>query len=288
MTKLKLTYLTFLVFVLLAGCDESKFIPEVSFDSPFPKQQKNLSYILGDQFTFVSGSDTQTVKVSFDSKTKFNYLIYTKTGDTLSRCWVSKFRQLYYFSEQLNDTSFWIYAVSITDKEIKGLQSGWEQMLALQSEVDKGKFSELVKYRDTTNHITRLTYNKTKLKSFYKSLIVSFPTAIIINAVENSKEIAQADTITATTPKDVLEQSASIVKNFYPNPATDNFTIDFGEEGNFKIDIYDVSGKSMKSVQANSDKTSINLTGFKPGTYYVRTTEQETNETALLKMIVER
>ncbi len=160
-------------------------------------------------------------------------------------------------------------------------------MLALQSEIDTGKFSEFVKYRDTTNKITRLTYNKTKLKSFYKSIIDSLPTIKIINTIEDSKEINQTDTITSTTSKEVLEQSSSIVKSAYPNPATDNFNIEFNEEGNFKVEIYDISGRNIKTVLANSDRTNIALKGIKPGTYYVRTTEQETNESALIKLIVQ-
>jgi len=290
MTKSKLTYPTiFSLCLLLCGCNDfDKLIPSISFDSAFPKRQKNLTYILGKQFTYVTDNDTQTVNVSFDEKSKLNTLTNAKSGDTLSRCWVSKFRQLYYFSEQLNDTSFWIYAVKIDDAEIKGLQSGWEQMLALQSEIDKGRFSELVKYRDTANKVTRLIYNKTKLKSFYKSVIDSLPIARIINAVDDSKEINQGDTITSTTSKEILEQSSSIVKSVYPNPASDNVNIEFSEEGNFMIEIFDVRGRSIKSFLANSDRTNIALTGIKPGTYYVRTTEQETSESALIKLIVQR
>ncbi len=287
MKKIKRTYLTLFFTLVLCGCDDSKIIPNVSFDSPFPKRQKNLSYILGEKFTFVSEDDTQTVKVSFDSKTRFNYLINTKTGDTLSRCWVSKFRQLYYFTEQLNDTSYWIYAVSITDTEIKGLQSGWEQMLALQGEIDKGNFSELVKYQDSIKHITRLTFNKTTLRNFYKTLIDSLPTVKIINVIEDNKEINQTDTITASTSKEDLEQGASIVKNFYPNPATEIFNIEFVEEGHFKIYVNDASGKTVKSTEVNSDRTIISLTGMKPGTYYVKTIETETNETAIIKLMVQ-
>ena len=290
MTKYKITYLTtFSLCLLLCGCDDlDKLVPNISFDSPFPKRQKNLSYILGDQFTYVSDNDTQTVNVCFDSKTKLNLLTNEKSGDTLSRCWASKFRQLYYFSEQLNDTSFWIYAVKISDKEIKGLQGGWEQMLLLENEIHKGKYSELIKYRDTTAKVTRLTYNKIILKYFYKSIIDSLPALKILNVVEGNKEINQADTITASTSKEILEQSSSIVKSVYPNPATDNFNIEFDEEGNFKIDVYDISGKNVKSVQVNSDRTKITLKGIRPGTYYVNATQQETNESALIKLIVQR
>jgi hypothetical protein len=290
MTKYKTTYLPiFSLCLLLCGCDDlNKLVPNISFDSPFPKPQKNLSYILGNQFTYVSDNDTQTVNVSFDSKTKLNLLTNVKSGDTLSRCWVSKFRQLYYFSEQLDDTSFWIYAVKINDKEIKGLQGGWEQMLFLENEIEKGKYSELVKYRDTANKVIRLTYNKTKLKGFYKSIIDSLPTLKITNVIEDNKEINQVDTITAMTSKEILEQSSSIVKTVYPNPAVDNFNIEFDEEGNFKVEIYDISGKNVKSLQLNSDRINITLKGIRPGTYYVKATQQESNESALIQMIVQR
>ncbi|MEO8150410.1 MAG: T9SS type A sorting domain-containing protein, partial [Bacteroidia bacterium] len=282
----KLTYLAIFSLYLLCSCNGIKErVPDISFDSSFPKREKNLTYILGNQFTFVSDADTQTVNVSFDSKTKLNYLTNAESGYTLSRCRVYKFRQLYYFSEQLNDTAFWIYAVKIEEKEIRGLQSGWEQMLALQEEIDKGKFSELIKYRDTINKITRLSFNKTKLKSFYKSIIESLPALKLINVVDDNIEINHTDTITSATSKEVLEQSASIVKSVYPNPASDNFNIEFSEEGNFKIELYDIRGRIIKTVISNSDKANILLIGIKKGTYYVRVTEQETNESALIKLI---
>jgi hypothetical protein len=288
MKKFKLIYLAIFIYCLtLISCDElNKLVPNISFDAPFPKRHKNLTYILGDQFTYVSGNDTQIVNVSYDKKSKQNLLTNPKSGDTLSRCWLSHFRQLYYFSEQLNDTSFWIYAVKISDKEIIGLQSGLSQMLRLEREIDKGKYSDLIKYRDTTTKVTLLTYNKTKLKGFYQSIIDSLPVLKIINIVEDKNEFNQTDTITATTSNEDLESGTSIVSSVYPNPAVDLFNIEFEEEGNFRVEIYDIEGKKVKSVQVNSDSANISLNGIKHGTYFVKATQLETNKTALIKLMI--
>lgn len=277
--------LKFLFICLLFGaCDDS----HISFDKAFIKRPKNLTFILGEQFTCVDEKDTFTIKVSYDKSTKLNYLTDSKNGDTLSSCWVSKFRQLYYFREQFNDTSFWIYAVQIKDHEIKGLQSAWLQMSELQSEVNHGKFKEIIKYHDTTNKITRLTFNKYKLKNFYTKVLDSIPSLKIISVIKNPAAISQTDTITARTSSEVLEQSSSIIKKIYPNPAVDNFNINFEDYGYFNIDIYDFNGRIIKSSQVTSNKVNLNLEDVLSGNYVVRVTQKATNEMANVKLIIQR
>lgn len=57
----------------------------------------------------------------------------------------------------------------------------------------------------------------------------------------------------------------------YPNPATNQFTIEFLEFNNAKVTIYDVLGKIAFKQTLNSLKTTINTNNnFKPGLYLIK------------------
>ncbi len=85
-------------------------------------------------------------------------------------------------------------------------------------------------------------------------------------------------------------QTSSIGKNIniYPNPATNNITIDNINEGNFSITLYDLLGKKQFHYTANSENSKINLDipKLSSGTYILNITEKELNNTISKKIII--
>lgn len=59
--------------------------------------------------------------------------------------------------------------------------------------------------------------------------------------------------------------------NVYPNPATDNFTVDLEKLNNAeaRITIYDIAGKELKSYSTPDDKLTINRDGLQNGMYFI-------------------
>ena len=163
----------FWLTILLSSCDgslENIFpSPKTRFDSPFPKHNRNLTNILGDNLTIKSGTDTLELKIS--ALKNYNLIINSKNNDTLFKGTVCKFRGLYYFSQQLNDTSFWIYAVKLNDNLIYGIRTSWEQTMLVDKAIEKGNNKKLVKY--ITADRIRLRTDKRDLTNLFSSIIDS-------------------------------------------------------------------------------------------------------------------
>nr|WP_319509319.1 T9SS type A sorting domain-containing protein [uncultured Draconibacterium sp.] len=64
--------------------------------------------------------------------------------------------------------------------------------------------------------------------------------------------------------ENILEQEIRI----YPNPATEQLTLELGDAENCRLQIVDVSGKVLKQILLQSNKTVIPLTQFEPGAYF--------------------
>ena len=54
----------------------------------------------------------------------------------------------------------------------------------------------------------------------------------------------------------------------YPNPATDNLTIEILQES--EIEILNIQGQLIKTLAASSDKTSVDISSFHSGVYFVK------------------
>jgi len=167
--------LTVLLTFLLTSCDDSQ--PDITFDSPFPKRKKNLQWKLGDQFSILKNNDTITYRITFNHIDRENYIINNNTNDTIFAGTVSKYRGLYYFDHQINDTTYWISAVDI-DKDIfnmhntirgLGLGTAFQQMLLLNNEIEQGNLKKLIKYTDPDKNIIRLHIHPLKMVTLKRS-----------------------------------------------------------------------------------------------------------------------
>jgi hypothetical protein len=147
----------------LISCDGKEQIKPIStFDSPFPKRNIDLKKILGDQLTIRNEWDTLILNIT--SSKKNNLIINSITGDTIFFGTVSKFRGLYYFTQQLNDSSYWIHAVKISDNLIYGFNEAWTQTLLIDQAIKNGTNKKLVKYINSDSTFIRLYSNIRRAK----------------------------------------------------------------------------------------------------------------------------
>jgi hypothetical protein len=91
---------------------------------------------------------------------------------------------------------------------------------------------------------------------------------------QNPNDSASAFITYKVNPLSVVEYSVSNVSiNSYPNPATDNLTIDYAIEGNpdrAVIDVYDVLGQvvSTHTLNNNNGRLRLNVEKMNAGVYF--------------------
>jgi hypothetical protein len=73
----------------------------------------------------------------------------------------------------------------------------------------------------------------------------------------------------------VSETENNLSWNVYPNPVTDNLKIRFDKKTKKyagKISLFNILGKTVleKNIAADENELVINVTGFKPGIYFLR------------------
>jgi len=68
----------------------------------------------------------------------------------------------------------------------------------------------------------------------------------------------------------ISQASSSNGLNVYPNPTNGNITIELGTGSAVNIHVTDVTGRVLFNTDVNADKTSVDLTSFAAGVYYVK------------------
>ncbi len=294
---MKKFYQILIVLFLISACTDSNYGIKSSFDRPFPKRTKNLTCTLGNEFSLRIENDTLNFKVTFNRKNRENFIIQENTNDTLFAGTVCKYRGLYYFNSQLNDTTYWIYAIKIENGTIRGLNSGWIQMAAWDSKFenllkkpDKAKInkSPILNYVDSIKGIIRLTPDKKEMKKFYEVIIDSLPAYTLIDWHEPIQEIEIEQEITTKDLKETDNDNLEIIVNLYPNPAKDHVTLNIRDIGTFQYCIYDNNGQLIYSGQLTNKMNNIDISDYNSGIYFVRVYPADKEEIETVKLIIEK
>ena len=289
----------FIIF-LFSGCiseeDSETSLIKSSFDKPFPKRTKDLTWKFGSEFSIKKGTDTIDFKVVFNRSNKNNLIINQETKDTIFIGTVCKYKGIYYFNKQINDTSYWIYAVRIEGKLIRGLNTERFQMLSwdkkYESLLTENKSTktynniDIIKYVDPERDIIRLTPIKKKLKEFYESIIDSLKPDTLIDFIQPMirTEVIQEIEEISVTKTDEFE----IIEKVYPNPAKDYCTIKIREVGKHEYGIYDLNGKLIKKGFITDRINDINLTELNRGIYFFRLYPCYLENEETIKLIIEK
>ena len=235
--------------------------PNITFDSQFPKRNKNLANILGDKLTIKRGEDTLIYKIT--SSKNNNLIINSKTRDTVFFGTVSKFRGLYYFNEQLNDSSYWIYAVKISDNLIYGLNTARAQLEYVDQEIKNGNNRKLIKYINSDTSFIRLHPDKREMKKLFSSIISNFLPDTILNYQETYSKIQDAtSTLTVIDPEDF-----NYISKAYPNPTKDILNIELQQKSKSTFQLTNLSGKIVLQGQLNEIINKIDISKQQIGVY---------------------
>ena len=277
-TLLNIIILT--IIFALTSCGGNLNEPNITFDSQFPKRNKNLANILGDELKIKSGEDTLIYKIT--SSKNNNLIINSKTRDTVFFGTVSKFRGLYYFNEQLNDSSYWIYAVKISDNLIYGLNTAGAQLYYVDQAIKNGNNRKLIKYINSDTSVIRLHPYKRELKKLFSSIISNFLPDTILNYQETYSKIQDAtSTLTVIDPEDF-----NYISKAYPNPTKDILNIELQQKSKSTFQLTDLSGKIVLQGQLNEIINKIDISKQQIGVYaltIVNTAEEEKETIKIIK-----
>jgi len=266
------------------------------FDSPFPGRPKNLQLILGNEFRLKSGLDTIYYSVSFDHKSRMNYILDTYSLDTIFSGTVCKDRGLFYFNERLNDSVYHIYAVRIDQHTITGIGSSFEQMLAWDLKFDNlfenpeeivHNRSTILKYVDTLNQTIRLSpVYKKAMKDFYSLQLDNMTPDTIIRI--NNSVIPDSISITSAYPREKLPspEPFEIIDYVGPNPAKDHVKVVLKSGFPCKYAIYNLNGQQMSFGEFYYADNHLDITGYASGMYILQIFTSD-NKEETIGMVVE-
>lgn len=244
-----------------------------TFDAPFPKRNLRLTRILGDNLQIYGSCYPLSFKIL--STRKSNFIINNETEDTLFNGTVCKYRGLYYFNEKINDTTFRIFALKITDSLIYGFQN-YFQYSQIDSAIEHGNFPKLIKYIDKNKNAIRLHPDKKELKVLFTSIIDNTKPfeRIRTNTISPTNTI---ENITTPIESDDFEMFSKV----YPNPVVNILNIDL-QQKNVSTPYYlsDLNGKVLSQGQFQEISNKIDVSGLSNGIYTLTiVTEEQQKET---------
>jgi hypothetical protein len=261
---MKKVFLYLILMTVLASCNNnwSNLIPKSAYDAPFPKDNKDASQLLGDKLYIKRGKDTTILTITNIGKRN---LIVDKNGDTIFYGSVSRFRGLYYFSQQLNDTSYLIYTVRKSGNYLYGLNAPWYEGVLIDHSVKRGEYKGLVKSISKDGNTIRLHPDKKEMKKLYAMIMDSLPPDTLLMAPEIKNLIVKTDTSSIT--KELDPEDFEMFSKVYPNPATDELNVQLQQKMTVGYTLYDITGKAITNGELHDSINQVNIGSLKSGVY---------------------
>ncbi|MGP8214104.1 MAG: T9SS type A sorting domain-containing protein [Bacteroidia bacterium] len=263
MIKKNLKYIWLPALVLFASCSNwSNIIPKSSFDAPFPKKNKDLTQVLGNKLYIKRGKDTTRLSIAVNG---IRNIITDKNGDTIFYGSVSKFRGLYYFSQQLNDTSYLIYAVKLKGNYLYGLNAPWYEGKLIDRSIARGEYKGLIKSISADSSIIRLHPDKKEMRKLYAMIMDSLPPDTLLAVPANMNVPAKIDTNEITQQVD--PEDYEMFSKVYPNPATNEVNIELQQRTDVKYMLSDITGKTLTNGELHDSVNKVDISALQNGIY---------------------
>ena len=229
------------------------------------KRNRNLERILGENFQ-VYGRCGNILSFKVLSTRKSNSIINIETGETLFNGTVCKYRDLYYFNEEINDTTFRIFALKINDSLIYGLQN-YLQYFQIDTTIEGGSYPELVKLIDKKRNVIRLHPDKKILRRLFTSIIDNTEPFEIVRA----NNILTNNIFTTNNKEDLATQiepdDFEMISTVYPNPTTDTLNVKLQQKIISTFQLTDLNGKIILQGQLNEIVNKIDISNQNAGIY---------------------
>lgn len=253
--------LTFIATILL-GCGE--FEPNVDFAEPIKGRTINLSNKVGDSFQILRENDTINYSLYFEKSTEYNYLLKSNT-DTVFIGTVTKRNELFLLNRPLKNGKFAIHALKFTDSTVTGLETEWLQSNIINNRLDSGNYSNLI--IDTVG-VNTVQAKKKDGKEIFRFVIEQLePEKLIPYNPDYLADDYENDTLISKSDNQTITETV-LIKKVYPNPFTDNITVELSEKAPYVFKVFDVNGKHIKTSKLNTANMKMELPNLKSG-YYI-------------------
>jgi len=273
----------FLIFITLFSCKQAEIAPVESpistFDAGFPKKNKNLARILGEEIAIKSENDTLILKIV--STTNNNLILNRKTGDTIFFGSVCKFRDFYYLNYKVKDSAYYISAFKIDGNLLYGLNNCWQQYLNVDSEIIKGNHKNLVKSINADTSKIVLKPIKQELRNLFTTIMKNaVPDTILFDSDLQQKTISKK----AAAIESALQEGNDLGLKVYPNPATGFINVRLKRKSQFKLS--DANGKVILQGTLDEETNRIDISDQKSGIYFLTAISLAKNEKETIKILI--
>jgi len=283
---MKYTLKLLFILIITFSCKKAEMAAEESpistFDSPFPKNNKQLDRIFGETLHIKNYNDILILNIKSN---KDNNLITTINGDTIFFGKVCKYRDLYYFNHKVDDSSYYISAFKIKGNLIYGLDF-YPQFFAVDKKILKGNYSKNVKSINSDSSKIRLQTNKSDLKKLFTSIINESIPDTILNSKSNLNNLAESK---ITNDTEATEENGKSDIEFdvkvYPIPAVDFIYIDTNIKSTFQL--INNNNKIVLQGKLSDLKNTLDISNQKSGLYFLIVKDIKNHQTRTLKIIIE-
>jgi PKD repeat protein len=114
------------------------------------------------------------------------------------------------------------------------------------------------------------TYIKQGNYAPYMCLIKWVYDSLSYNLVKCMTCFMSTDSIVIHDPSDIRSINQDGKLHIYPNPSSDNFTLDNGQELMKEVYLYDVMGRKVKHLPVNAPSTTVDVSDLPNGIYVVK------------------
>jgi hypothetical protein len=291
------------LFLSLVSCNNDnknlwKLFPRNTFDEAFPKKNKDLSDILGSHL--VLKMDKDTVKLKVTKRGDLNLVSIENSGDTLFCGTVCKFRGLYYFSQKISDTAYWIFAVKRAGDKLYGINGMLVEGLQIDKEALSGKYPGLVKYINKDTSVIRLHTDKKMIKKMLENYVDSLtPYTILEESSCIHTQFSLEDT--GKYLSEIDSDEFDLMSKVYPNPATNEINLEVKQvfppsqhvtsddtyARMWQYNLVNISGKSIKTGHFNEFKYKIDISDIPSGLYLLTVSSPDYKIWEAVKVIKE-
>jgi hypothetical protein len=262
-----------LLALLVSSCDGG-----LSFEPYAVRRPLNLERVLGRQIVLVSARDTQALTIRYEPATRKNLITHTAKGDTLLHAWATKYRQLYYLTQELPNGQYLVHAAALKQDSVRGLTDGASQLRPLRSLVNQGYYAELLTYRSADSSEVRLRYDARVLRPFYAEMVPQYPAYRLFSAREFGAGAPALARSAAGAPAPL---------RVYPNPARGQVTVTSADSAARTVQLLDLRGRVLQTRRLAAATLTLPLDEVPAGVYVLRLLDGPGQTTATRRLVVE-
>ncbi|GAB2957496.1 hypothetical protein GCM10027048_25070 [Hymenobacter coalescens] len=262
-----------LLSLLSSGCGSS-----LSFEPYAVRRPVNLEQVLGRRIVLVSARDTQALTIRFEPATRKNLITRTGQGDTLLYAWATKYRRLYYLTEEQRNGTYLVHAASLKREQVQGLTDQFSQQMLLHTAVNRGDYAALVTYQAKDSSEVRLRYDAEMLRPFYAAAVPQYPVYRVVSADEFGGGAPAMAPARMAFPARV---------EVFPNPAHEQVTVACYDTVRRTVELLDLRGRPLLSRRSGGAVVTLSLRTVPPGVYMLRLRNERTHAVTARRLVVE-